>query len=620
MKEKAMKLLSLLLIASLLFALCSCGRSEGGDSSESSQNQDSQTKPAQISAETAMENFVKKLTAGNYVIDIPDYVKTTVVSPEQVLFTSDNDSSSAINYAFVTLNNETFEGDLEQDALTEVGFVAPGNAIDALGFILPNDWIVQSEGNMFNLFYNNVDDPLEFTSYEDSVKITLLGLAGYGEYALSVMEEVHMRLDAEDPTSVHFTAKMGETGTMIHYQDLDLTLEFGSALSDARVENWLKDPVYPSTRTYWTSTDIDMLDIVFFRGYGEMAVPFPSFSSYAMIFDDKAYDESTIVRITDAHATEKDVEDYIAALKDRGYEEAVSTLEDGTTITVYRLMLREEYLCYAELYPHFDNGFVMEGGLYYDNPSYEGLAAISAVVEAHGFAALGDTNLFEGWSATDTAASRSEGWAYFFDYDLYMPLILTYSDFDNAKAYLEDYGNDLLNSGFISEFAPGEASEKFTSPNGFTIFSYTFLEDEDSVMLEFKKEKSLTCEEVKALLAEHGLPETDIHGEIGARDTTRYYYVISSFSGLHLLVYQPFDTAQEAEAFLDTYVAQLDEQGYLMMDPQKLGSQRQFLYFNEELAKYVAFDYFAEEDGASVNFEFVSIEPDEDVLQSSIGK
>ncbi len=250
MKEKAAKILALFMALMLLLSLCACGRSENNDSSNNSVTPEGSTEPTEVSPDTAMENFVKKLTAGNYVVDVPGYVKTTVVSPEQVLFTMDNDSSSAINNAFVTLNGETFEGYLESEMLTDIAFVAPGDAIDAVSYLLPNNWITISGGNMFELFYNNVDDPLEFTSYEDSVKTTLLGLAGYGEFALTVMEEVHMLLDAEDPSSVHFTAKMGETGTMIHYDDLDLTLEFGNAVSDPRVEAWLKDPSYPPTRTY----------------------------------------------------------------------------------------------------------------------------------------------------------------------------------------------------------------------------------------------------------------------------------------------------------------------------------------------------------------------------------
>ncbi len=326
-----------------------------------------------------------------------------------------------------------------------------------------------------------------------------------------------------------------------------------------------------------------------------------------------------MVLISDAHATEKDVEDYKALLVSRGYEPSEETLTDGTPVTVYRLLLRDDYRCYAELLPYFDNGLVLEGSLFYDEPSYDGLASISAAVAEKGFAPLDETDVFSGWYTVDTSASRSEGWAYYFTYDLYMQMLLSYSDFDSAKTYLEEYGSKLVDEGFAEAFFPGEEGGSFSSTNEFTSFRYTFNED-DTVLVEFKKEKCLTPEEVKALLAAHGIPETDIHGDIGARDATGYYHEISGFSGLHLNVYQPFDTVEEAEAFLDNYVAYQDEAGYYLFDPQKLGSQRNFLYFNEEEAKYVAFDLNLEEEGATVFFEFVSIEPDEELLESTVRK
>jgi hypothetical protein len=39
-----------------------------------------------------------------------------------------------------------------------------------------------------------------------------------------------------------------------------------------------------------------------------------------------------------------------------------------------------------------------------------------------------------------------------------------------------------------------------------------------------------------------------------------------------------------------------------------VGSNRAFLYWNAEARKYVAFDYFMTAKGATVFFEFVSIE------------
>ncbi len=184
MKKKTTKTLSLMLCICLLLVCCSCispdkeadagssvpkEESAPGESSseasakpeESSETSSgSDTVPAEPDADTAMSNFVAKLDAGNYVIDHEDSVKTTVFSPERIFFTEDNDSSSSINLGYVTLDNETFL--VELNDISDVEFVAPGNAIEALGSILPNDWYAYSGENMFNLFYNNVDNPLEF--------------------------------------------------------------------------------------------------------------------------------------------------------------------------------------------------------------------------------------------------------------------------------------------------------------------------------------------------------------------------------------------------------------------------------------------------------------------------
>ncbi len=42
--------------------------------------------------------------------------------------------------------------------------------------------------------------------------------------------------------------------------------------------------------------------------------------------------------------------------------------------------------------------------------------------------------------------------------------------------------------------------------------------------------------------------------------------------------------------------------------PAKVGSARRFLYFNEELRKYVGFDLTGDADGATILFEFASFE------------
>ena len=82
---------------------------------------------------------------------------------------------------------------------------------------------------------------------------------------------------------------------------------------------------------------------------------------------------------------------------------------------------------------------------------------------------------------------------------------------------------------------------------------------------------------------------------------------------------QQFESSAAAEAFLDAYAEKLQEAGYDMTDPQKAASARMFLYLNQEEAKYVGFDYFPGEDGASVLFEFFSsVTEDESILSMAL--
>lgn len=597
------KIISVFMVLLMLLTCFGCNSQQAGDPNE---------EPKTPDAETAMNNFLTKLTSGNYVVEPSDYVKTTVQSPEVVYIT--DIPGSLLNVAFVTLNGETFQGYLDENEMTDIEFYAPGKAIDAVADILPNNWINIADGNIWNLFYNNVSNPLEFTSKDENVKTTLLGLAGYSNMVLEVMEEVHMELDKEDPSSVHFTAAIGDMG-MYHYDDLDVTLKFGTASSDARIEKWLKNPTYPERRAKWDVYDIGTLDNVFMRDYGEIAVPFPEFASYALIFDSKAYSERREVELHDAHATEKNVEDYVALLLSRGYEKV--SLDNGDT--GYRLLLREEKKAYAELEVSYDNGFALVGRMHYETPSYEGIAAINEPLRNNGFAELKDTDVLEGWMAVDSAVSRSEGWLYYFNYDLYLQASLTFSDREAAEAYFEEYGDRMKKLGYSETYAPNGAL--FENGNGFRSFTYMFSEEQEGlVQIVFKNERSLTADEVNSLIREYNLPEANVHGDIGARDHTTYYHNLSGFTGLNMIIYQPFDTMADAEAFLDSYTAYMEELGYDYVNPQTVGSYRNFAYFNEQLLKYVGFDLMDYGSHAMVTLEYNSSEPEEKGLSSLLGR
>ena len=609
------KTLSLFMILCLVLACFGCN-GEGGQ-----KEPEKELTPPEIS-EKAMENFVAKLNKGNYVVSGTTGPVTKAVSPNQVLIEYPHDESPLI-YAFMTVKDETFATMIEYGNMYEAEFSSTGTAIEAMGEFLPNNWLTISNGNMFELFFNNLEKPLEFTSNDYNVKRALCGLAGFSELALNRMEEVHMVMDAMDPTTVHFTALIPDDEALHrNYDDLDLKLEFGTAKGNEQIEKWMKDPVYPTTRTAWTKDDLSQIEIVFMRDYGNEALPFPGTASYAMKFDENAYQEFTGVKLTDSHFTEKDVEDYKNLLLSKGFTETTGVMPDGETHTVYKKIIREEYQAYSQLLVEYDNGLVVQGIEQHENPEYEGLAAISDLVQQNGFAALDETDAFKEWKAKNTAASQTEGWLYYFQYNLYSAFNLEYTDRAKAIEYLSNYADKLLANGFVEEYIYGEENRSVTSTNEFTSFRYVFNdeeEDDNTVYLEFKNQKCLSVDECLELLRKHGIPEADLHGDIGAREVTKYYYETLGFEGLRLTVYQPFDSMDEAEKYLDAYVPVLEEKGFIQFNPQKVGSQRSFVYFNEELAKYVGFDIYADGAGATICFEFVSWgQPDEGMMLSAL--
>lgn len=563
---------------------------------------------AEIS-EKAMANFVSRLETGNYVVNIDSKKTTEVYSPDLVCFYYEDERIE--DEALMTLNNETFHAVLDEDSVGDISFLSTGNAIQLASYALPNYWITETEGNMFNIFYNNVDIPLEFVSYDDTVKLTLLSLAGYSTAALDLTHEVYMTLDAEDPSEVHFTAEVDDNPvTRIYYDDLDFTLQFGNASEDERVAAWMSAPVYPDTRTAWTEDDIFYLNSVFMPGYGEDAVPFPDFASYAMTLNEDVFDSRGEIYYTDAHAEKSDLNSYVKTLMEAGFTEASGILNDGSTATVYRRVLREDYQCYVSIYPHMEEGFILEASVYYDEPAYNSRGEINGVITSYGFAELSDNEHLNGWNAVDHAASRSESWLYFFDYDLYLLASARIGSEDDAEAFLKEYCSRLSKMGFLETSSSSDPEEgisgKYQSADGFTVFRY-WINDGETMSMEFRREKCVSSEGIVRLIKDAGIPVPSLSDAASGKDITRYYKVSQGFKGqLYLAVSQSFESVEDAEMFLDKYAAELDKAGYLETDPDNVGSLKQFVFYNEDADKYVALDYFPGEESADINFDFVS--------------
>ena len=567
--------------------------------------------PEDIAAisERAMNNFLAKITASGYVMDAKGYLKTSAYSDDVVLFDfEDNDMYN--DFAVMSLNDEVFQGVLDGDAVTNVRFLTEGTAFEAATPKLPSYFLNDdiSEGNIYNLFYNDTEDPMKFVSYDDTLKNLVRGFVGYSQMALNYMHEVYLILDQEDPTVAHIQVEVDDDEVARYYfDDIDLTIEFGGAQSDARVDAWLGAPEYPAARTGWTETDIFVFNSVFLPEYGEKAVPYVESASYALMVDEENFVTDDVVSIRDPHGTQEDVDAYIEVLKKNGFEEAV---EDG--VTCYRLLLREDTKCYSSIDVAYDNGLNVVASKYYDFPTYEGLDAVNGVVTPIGFPALDETEAVTDLNATDRRFESMEGWLYFYDYKTVLYVIGSYADYDQLKEYLDAYAVKLVNNGFepvyVGEEEDGEV-EYFRSADQSSTFRYHFEDDGETVTLLFKAEKVLTADEAKAILGEAGFPEFDMAAFTFGRNLKKFEKVMFGRDyESSIMAAMDFETTEEAEAFLDAFVASLEDDGFLRVPPSDLGSNKNNGYTNEDTGLGVGFDFYPAQDGnkAQIYFDFKS--------------
>ena len=564
--------------------------------------------PATPDSEKAMDNFLAKIAEGNYTIDAP-FLKATAYSKDLVYF--DYEDELYTDYAVMSVNDEVFQASLTEGGLEDLKFVQEGQALDAASKKLVNYWMDDdvSQGNIYNLFYNIQEEPLKFVSYEDVVKQSLLPYMGYNEMALGKTEEVYVEFDAEDPTTAHITAVIEDDEVArIYYDDIDITITFGNAEVNAAADAWMKAPAYPAARTEWTPEDEFIFDSVFFQGYGEDAVPFPTFASYALTLDTENYIWDDEVSIRDSHATEADATAYRETLLQNGFTEVKETADDGTEKTCYRRLLREAYKCYDSIEVEYDNGVNITAKKYYDFPVYDNLDAINAEITKYGYTPLPASDAVTSFYGKDKAVEQTESWLYFFDYDIVLYVDVDYEDYDAVMTYLADYEKTLADASFVpgTTDEDGEEIDYYESEDGTKSFRYHFDAD-GGLQLLFKAEKMLSASEVESMISAAGFPVIDLKDPAFGRDLRKYAKARTDQDmNIYLAFNQSFATVDEAGAFFDAYEAALVDAGFGRVNPENVGSYKQIALYNEEKNMVVGIDFIEEEEGASIYYDFMN--------------
>ena len=578
------------------------------------------------SSEQAMENFLNKLEEGNYTMNVEGYLKTTAYSRDLVYFDYAEDDYT--DQAVMSVNYETFQAALKNGGVENVRFLTEGQAIDVAKEKLVSSWLDLSEGNIWNLFYNDQEEPLKFVSYDDYLKDNVRKLVGNRETSLRLMHEVYLIMDKEDPTVVHIQSEVDDdVVARIDYDNIDIVITFGDAEGNAAAEAWMKDPVYPEARTGWTEDDAFIFNSVLMTNNGDEIIPFPSFASYALTNDGQNFLMEDEITLRDSHASEEDVQNYIASLLAAGFTEVKEKAQDGNELTYYRRMLREEYQCYASLAVDYDNGFNLKGRKYYDCPTYDDLAAVNELIKACGFPELPASDAITSVSATNRANATIESWLYLFDYDLALYVDIPCEDEAVLKAYLEDYSQALQNAGFYStdkdetdtqEDAINlmkeankptnlkamlglEPDEMMATANEFADFRYHF--EDGKVTLLFKAEHYYTPEETSAMIAAAGFPQITFHDNeyFSSRDMKKFVKVVRGKDAKsYVSVNQTFANTAEAETFLTELEAILNAAGYDRENPEVVGSRKQIAIVNPTQDMIVGIDLFEQLDGTGL--------------------
>ena len=560
--------------------------------------------PAEIS-EDAMENFVGKLHEGNYTVE-SSFLKTSVKSRDLVVFEYTEDQYT--DYAVMSVNGESFQASIREDGLGSVSFAGENDALETSKTRLLNWWLDEevSGGNMFELFYNQIEEPLTFLSHDERVKQLLLSMMGYGEQAIGYTDDVYMAMDDEDPKTVHFTAVVNDDVVGRHfYDDIDITVTLGDASGNEAAEAWMAEPVYPEARTAWNDVDNFILNSVFMAD-GEEAVPFPPFASYGLSIDADRFVMDDAAYIRDNHASEDDVVSYAELLKEKGYTEVEEEGEDGSMHTYYRKLLREAYKCYSSIEVAYKDGLDITAKKWYDSPKYNGLEEVNPVLKGFGYEELPASENFVNVRGRDTALALSESWLYFFDYATNTYVDIDFADKDSMQEYLNAYIETLGNADFRPHYVGGdeEEIEYYENENGFANFRYQFLDD-DTVSLLFRQQRYIPAEDVSRRISEAGFPEIAFTEPLSAKDLTLFEKAqYGKDDKLFMTVSKTFETSEEAENFLNAYEEKLNAAGYERVNPSETGSLKSVVLLNEDGNMLVGVDFFEQSSGTMVNMDF----------------
>ena len=545
-------------------------------------------------SEAAMDNFLDLIEEGNYVIRADGYLSINVVSQDLVCGSYDNSPND--NFTVMSLDNDVFYIDYYYGQIDTLMYVMQGNAIYASSERLPNQF--NDVDNIWDVFTNQAEAPLTFISSNATLKELFKFYAGIHGMGAPVVTQVSMVLDNVYPSVVHLIATF-ETDPGDGYIH-DVTISFGGAVGEELAIAWMNDTnrEYPEALTDWGGYT-QTINQVFLPGYADIAIPFPTFASYALslVYTGEENTDNGDIIITDPKYGPLAALAYASILNDNGFT------QDENDNYHFTKVIRADTTCTSNIDISFDNGFTITAYKTYDFPEYDTLNDINTVITEKGFLQLTSNENLNNWYAIDTHYYSIESFNYLFNYDLMLEVRCGFESESEMDSYLTTYTNALISDGF--KFVDDEQDYwESKTQAGVKSFRYRYL-DGNTITMLFKSEAYMSPAATNTFIASMGFPTLDNLSTIldESKDSTMYNNIQHGKDWeKSLTIYLTFESAAACESYLATYFLALSELQFGEYSQAATGISKQMVFAQFDLNLGIGIDAFEGSNEANIIF------------------
>ena len=513
-------------------------------------------------SEIAMTNFLKEVDDGNYIISATGYLTVTVYQDCLVHFGLTGNPND--NFVVMSVDGESFYCEYEDNVFDydTLVYATKGTALKAADERLPS-YFKNATGNVWDVFTNDLTNPLKFTSTHAKVINLFKFYAGISNgIGAPVVTEVDMNFNSVNPSSVQLQATFETDPGSSVISTVNIT--FGNATAEPVALAWIEseDRQMPEAPTDWGSF-LTTINTVFLPGYADIALPFPTFATYATSFeyDGEPMSDNGNIIIKDPKAGLLNYLQYASLLLDNGF---TITNPDEPVVRIFRKLIREETKCYSYIALEYTDadGITVTCHKEYEYTAYNSLDDINAVLADKGFKQL-NGSVLSNFGAKDVKNAEKEELSFLFNYDLFLEVTCTYESQSDVETLLGSYTNSLINDlSFV--FVDDENDYwQLKNTSGVKSFRYAFLGNNVLSML-FKSEAYITPANTNTLLEDNHFPAIDSTKITSSKDIAMNKNIMSNQNyEKYICVNIEFGSDSECQAYLGNYMMTLSDNGFV---------------------------------------------------------